>query len=86
MFKSLNFSKDDIEHIIKAENTESSDLSRASILKLYTYESDLYKKLNYALQTKDKNAVDTIGAFSMLLTCTLYCPPKLCLELEKELL
>ena len=55
-------------------NSESSDNARRAILKLYTYESPLYKTLNTASCHRDERVVPTLGPFAWLLFCTLGRP------------
>ena len=75
-------SDQDIKEIIHREDgynrpihTESSDDARRAILKIYSYESPLYKAVNRANQCKDESAIKTLGPFSCLLYMTLYRPP-----------
>ena len=53
--------------IIGDTNSESSDNARRAILKLYTYESPLYKTLNTASCHRDERVVPTLGPFAHLL-------------------
>ncbi len=57
------------------EHTPSSDDARRAILKIYSYESPMYKALNRANQCQDESAIKTLGPFSLLLSWTLYKPP-----------
>ena len=56
-------------------HSESSDAARRAILKLYTYESPLYKAVNYAAQCKDERAIPTLGPYAWLLFCAVTFPP-----------
>ena len=49
IFKFLKITDKDIDKINRGKYSKSSDRAKCGALKLYTYESDLYKKLNYAL-------------------------------------
>ena len=64
----------------------SSDAARRAILKLYSYESPLYKAINLANQTRDQRAIPTLGPYAALLYCTLLDPPKSNVEVQKEAL
>ena len=48
-------------------HTPHSDAARQAIIKLYTYESPLYKTLNQATLYQDESLVDTLGPFAYLL-------------------
>ena len=61
----------------------SSDAARRAILKLYSYESPLYKAINLANQTRDQRAIPTLGPYGLLLTLTLLDPPKSNVEVQK---
>ena len=56
-------------------HTESSDDARRAILKIYSYESPLYKAVNRANMCQDRSAIKTLGPFSYLLYRTLDEPP-----------
>ena len=62
--------------ILAGNNSESSDTARRHILKLWSYESPLFKDVNRATQWQDKRAIKTLGPYALVLFCTLWCPPK----------
>ena len=59
--------KDEEGKTNKPEHTPSSDDARRAILKIYSYESPLYKAVNRANQCQDESAIKTLGPFSLLL-------------------
>ena len=63
--------KDEEEKLNYEKNTPSSDDARRAILKIYSYESPLYKAVNRANQCQDESAIKTLGPFSWLLSKTL---------------
>ena len=44
-------------------HTESSDDARRAILKIYSYETPLYRELNMVNMSKDYTAIPTLGPF-----------------------
>ena len=77
---------DDIKEIIewncenhkvhRPKNSPSSDEARGAILKLYSYETPLYKAINKANQYQDKRAIQTLGPYAKLFYETLRGPIK----------
>ena len=57
------------------EHFKKSETARAEIVKIYTYETDLYRCLNNANCTHDKSKIKTLGPFAYLLHCSLEYPP-----------
>ena len=53
------------------EHTPSSDDARRAILKIYSYETSVYKAVNQANKCQDESAIKTLGPFSLLLRWTL---------------
>ena len=53
------------------KNTPSSDDARRAILKIYSYETSVYKAVNQANKCQDESAIKTLGPFSLLLSATL---------------
>ena len=51
--------------------SDAADTARAAVIKIYTYETDLYPALNAALQTKDKSKIKTLGPYAWLLYMSL---------------
>jgi len=81
--------KEIISHIengkrIHRSHSESSDAARRAILKLYTYESPLYKTLNTASCHRDARVVPTLGPFAWLLSWTLCEPPQENVKKQQE--
>ena len=68
-------SDQDIKMILDRDHDDSSDDARRAILKIYSYESPLYKAVNRANQCQDESAIKTLGPFSRLLSYTLTRPP-----------
>ncbi len=62
--------------ILDYKHDDKSDDARRAILKIYSYESPLYKAVNRANQCKDESAIKTLGPFSCLLYYTLHEPPE----------
>ena len=66
---------DDIKEIIlEYKHSNSSDEARGAILKLYSYETPLYKAINKANQYQDKRAIQTLGPYACLLYWTVLKP------------
>ena len=65
-------------------HSEHSDKARRAILKLYTYESPLYKTINDACCRQDERVVPTLGPFATLLCYTIEKPPTTTVEKMKE--
>ena len=57
--------------IIDWVESDAADTARAAVIKIYTYETDLYPALNAALQTKDKSKIKTLGPYALLLQKSL---------------
>ena len=76
IFEFQNISDQDVDEIRCDIHSPSSDRARAAILKIYTYETDLYPKLNEAGQTKDLSKLKTLGPYAYLLNLSLFEPPK----------
>ena len=57
--------------IIDEVCSDAADTARAAVIKIYTYETDLYPALNAALQTKDKSKIKTLGPYAFLLWWSL---------------
>ena len=55
------------------------------MLKLYTYETPLYKTINEATCRKDRRAVPTLGPFAELLYCCVSTPPEANSKKQTEL-
>ena len=68
-------SDQDIKMILDCKHDDESDDARRAILKIYSYESPLYKAVNRANQCQDESAIKTLGPFSLLLIMTLAMPP-----------
>ena len=64
-----------IKEIIDLEHSPESDKARAAILKIYSYESELYSSLNLALNCRDKSKIPTLGPYAYLLYKSLLIPP-----------
>ena len=60
----------------KGKHSKSSDEARQNILKLYSYETNLYKAINKANAKKDEEAIETLGPYAKLLYMTLEHPPE----------
>ena len=60
-----------IKMIIDNVCSDAADTARAAVIKIYTYETDLYPSLNAALQTKDKSKIKTLGPYAFLLHMSL---------------
>ena len=58
--------------IIDEVESDAADTARAAVIKIYTYETDLYPALNTALQTKDESKIMTLGPYACLLHMSLY--------------
>ena len=70
-------SDQDIKMILGYDKHDrKSDDARRAILKIYSYESPLYKAVNRANQCQDESAIKTLGPFSLLLYRTLDRPPR----------
>ena len=67
-----------------ADHSESSDAARRAILKLYSYESPLYKAINLANQTRDQRAIPTLGPYAYLLSNAVARPPQSNVDVQKE--
>jgi len=59
--------KDENGKWVGLTHSEHSDKARRAILKLYTYESPLYKTINDACCYQDESVVSTLGPFAWLL-------------------
>ena len=60
----------DIQEILESyfgDHSKSSDEARQNILKLYSYETNLYKAINKANAKKDEEAIETLGPYAKLL-------------------
>ncbi len=66
--------EDDFPAEVWKKMVESADDARRAILKIYSYESPLYKAVNNANMCQDGNAIKTLGPFSRLLYQTLWRP------------
>ena len=71
LFKFSGLTDRHIKLIIDCDGSEEADVGRAAVIKIYTYETDLYKILNHALQTKDKSKIKTLGPYACLLRISL---------------
>ena len=71
LFDVAGLTDDNIKLIIDRKESEEGDKARAAVLKIYTYETNLYGGLNYALQTKDKSKIKTFGPYACLLERSL---------------
>ena len=67
LFDFAGLTDDNIKLIINEKESEEGDKARAAVFKIYTYETNLYGGLNYALQTKDKSKIQTFGPYACLL-------------------
>ena len=77
-------SDQDIKMILDRDHDDSSDDARRAILKIYSYESPLYKAVNRANQCQDESAIKTLGPFSELLDITVEDPPEENKKLQGE--
>ena len=57
--------------LVNPTHSEHSDKARRAILKLYTYESPLYKTINDACCYQDESVVSPLGPFAWLLYETI---------------
>ena len=74
--KEITGYKDENYKWINKKHTNRSDDARRAILKIYSYETSLYKALNQANSCQDRSAIPTLGPFSKLLSETLSRPPE----------
>ena len=68
--------EDDFPAEVWKKMVESADDARRAILKIYSYESPLYKAVNRANMWRDRSAIKTLGPFSRLLSRTLSHSPR----------
>jgi len=54
-------------------------------MKIYTYETDLYKELNNANCRHDQSKIKTLGPYSMMLSLSLQHPPLKNADYRKEI-
>ena len=64
-----------IKEILDGENSPQSDKARAAIIKMYSYESNLYSSINTALCCKDRSKIPTLGPYACLLFWSVTWPP-----------
>ena len=69
------FHRDENGNDVCITHSEHSDKARRAILKLYTYESPLYKTINDACCRQDERVVPTLGPFATLLFYAVRKPP-----------
>ena len=70
---------------VKMTHSPASDKARKGIIKMYTYESDLYKAINTASCFHNETKIQTLGPYVWLLYCSLTFPPTSNAEDRKEL-
>ena len=71
LFDFSGLTDEHIKMIIDHVCSDAADTARAAVIKIYTYETDLYPSLNAALQTKDKSKIMTLGPYAYLLYMSL---------------
>ena len=72
LFDFSGLTDEHIKMIIRGMCSDAADTARAAVIKIYTYETDLYPALNAALQTKDKSKIKTLGPYAFLLERSLW--------------
>ena len=72
MFDFLDLKDSDVCRIIDlSDYSARANKARSAIIKVYTYETDVYPALNAANCTKDTTKIESLGPLAYLLSCSL---------------
>jgi len=71
LFDCAGLTDKDIKLVIDVVKSEEADNARSKVIKIYTYETDLYKVINQANCMRDRSKIPTLGPYACLLFLSL---------------